>query len=197
MPLARIQVAALALVCGACVHDTNDYPGRLELALDVAAIELDGAMAAAEQSTLDGVVISAEFVLESISVPLPGDAMTVTEDAIFVVESWREAGLVRTFVDLDGGVGDVHEYGESERAAEAAEVIREASLTLAAASRSAQSIVDDGRAFSAIVEASRYEVEVVARGRVFEVDVSPEDGSILDIDVEDDWGYHDCPHWGC
>ena len=43
----------------------------------------------------------------------------------------------------------------------------------------------------------RYEIEVVADERIYEIDISPADGDVLDVDLEGDWGHHDCPHWGC
>jgi hypothetical protein len=196
MKCVRQFLAGLSLLTTACIHDANDFPDRLERALDAADVTLRDAMAIPARTDGD-VVVAAELVLESVAIPLPPGGVIVTEDAVFIVDIWGDGGLTRTFVDLEGDVGPVEHYGHDDGAAHAAETVREAALTLSEATRRAQDIVDGARAFSAITTGARYEIEVVADERIYEIDISPADGDVLDVDLEGDWGHHDCPHWGC
>jgi hypothetical protein len=193
----RTTLVTLALACGACVHDFDDFPSRVEQALDAADVDLDDVMAIGAQSIPGGTVVAAELVVESTVIPLPAGGVVVADDALFLADVWRDGRLSRAFVDLGGDVEDIDDYGTSDRAAEAADVIERAGVSMPDAARIAQDVVDDGRTFSATVEGARYAIEVVARGRIYAVDISPDDGSIVEIDVEGDWHHHDCPHWGC
>lgn len=172
----------LAVLASGCIlHDERDYAARIEALLDESDVSLAAALRVPDRSFGDAWLLAGEL-----------DAYA----GVFEADFWDGASLMRAEVDLGGRLVDVDDFGWDPRADAAVDVIAAADISLYQAIEIAEDAVSDARAFDVAVRGDRFEVDVVAHLRIYHVSISPDDGDVVDIDVERDHGHHGlCPCW--
>jgi hypothetical protein len=173
-------VAALAPAC-MYEHYDAEYARRLDDALDDSSVDLATALAEPDRLLRNTRLVAGEL-----------DPW----DRVYQADLWDGDSLVHALVSLDGEMLAVNDGGWNDVAESAANLLAGADVTLYDAIEIAEDLVDGGRSFEVVVQDPWLEVELlVDDDRIYRVWISPDDGDVVDVVLEDDFGHHhDCPH---
>ncbi len=181
--LSTAVFALLAALAQACIveDDESEFARRLDDAMDDSSVDLAGALAEPDRLLRNTRLVAGEL-----------DPW----DRVYQADLWDGDSLVHALVSLDGDLLEVDDVGWNDAAEAAANLLSGSNVTLYDAIDIAEDLVDGGRAFEVVVQDPWLEVELlVDDDRIYRVWISPEDGDVVDVVVEGDYGHHhDCPH---
>jgi hypothetical protein len=183
MPRPLLVCTLLAVLGPACFIEDHDaeFVRRLDDALDASGVSLAEAIAVPDGRLRNTRVVAGEL-----------DPWDRTYEA----DLWDGDSLLHAAISLDGTLLSVDHYGWNARAEEAAGVLAASAVTPYDAIEIAEDLVEDGRTFEFVVDDPWLEVELlVDEDAIYRVWISPQDGEVVDVFVEDDFGHHHgCPH---